>query len=746
MTFATELRKYLPVLLQLAVVLLVVCEAADVSSGTAAADPSQRREDAEKRRQAKRVYSLVDHIVRICLYAFMSAVFAGLTLGVMCADTFTLEIIAESGPKPDCKYAATVLPLRRMGHKTLCTLIVSNMLCNVLIVQEFSTIFDIIHAIRTRGNASVVVDDSGSSLWNFIVSTTVIVIFAEIIPMSICKSKHSLRVAAAGTTFVWIAMVLTFPVSWPLGKFLDWVVGTEETGQIFERKELRKLMVIHYERNANGGNANMAESELNMLLSAMDFQDRTVKDIMTPLDKVFKVKGSDLITPDFIERVWLSGRSRVPVESADGHFHHILVVKDLMSLSKGKDFDVITVEELVKTKSRLFAVVGEGTKLPSMMKFFQEAKTHMAVVISEDFVQNNSSAASDFMVDSASSPRLQTGPQSVIGIVTMEDVVEELLGDEIYDEYDRYNNDEDGTSPLQLPPAFPGLPAEPSKKPRVNFYSFFTHPEQDIPLTQDQLWSIVYFLNRTVPVFEMWAPGCIKMLLDECKDMQLVVPPSRRVSFVNPNPNVNPSNSTPVISPNRADPVGEKFDIASNSSASLPGGPGGVLPFRLTDHSSFLNMAESEKFVLYSKGVPTKYFTLVLGGVVDLLVGNDSFFSKLCTFNFIGEEALTSEFYAPVYSAIVRKAARVIRIPRESFEKYVSLQNYQRSSARRVRVLTSAVQKPKRRSTSHRREGHHSPHPEAAEATGLTESITFSTPRDTRDRMDKKQQRNYGTL
>lgn len=107
------------------------------------------------------------------------------------------------------------------------------------------------------------------------------------------------------------------------------------------------------------------------------------------------------------------------------------------------------------------------------------------------------------------------------------------------------------------------------------------------------------------------------------------------------------------------------------------------------DHVNFLNSAAEERFILYSKGMPTECFTLVLGGQVDLLVGRDSFPSKLLSFNFIAEEALTSPFYVPEFSAIVRTAARVYRIPKEKYEKYVTFQSVAKNVGTRVRILSS---------------------------------------------------------
>ncbi|KAG5481623.1 hypothetical protein CUR178_06975 [Leishmania enriettii] len=668
-------------------------------------DPSPMTDEKTgkaNRKQTMRVYTFFDYVLRVCVFAFLSAVFAGLTLGVMCANTFTLEIIAESGPTPDSDYAATLLPLRKQGHKTLSTLIISNMLCNVLIVQEFSDVFDVVEAIRTRGSSAHVVDDSGSGIWKFVVSTLVILLFTEILPMSICRSKHSLRVAAAGSAFVKVAMILTYPLSASLGWFLDVVVGSEETGQLYDKKELRKLMVVHYERHGDD-DARMPKSELNLLLAAMDFHERKVRDIMTPIEKTTYVRDTDLITLDFLEALWKSGRSRVPVESAPGVFDSILVVKDLMTVNTSLELSPLTIAQVVRAKDRAFAMVCAMTSLPSMLKFFLEAQTHMAVVFEED--ANATGAAIPSIVRDfdapwrveSSMPRCLASPQpKIVGIVTMEDVVEELLASEIYDEYDRYEavEHEPRYAAVHIPggdhcPNTLHLPTEPETAPRVNFYSYFTHPTESIPLTDSQVWAVAYYLNRTIPCFYSWKPPYIKLLLEECKDLQLcAIVPSLQDNTA----------ELPMRSP--ADQITEDRSFTSSRTGSVPRASSRSQLFSKGSHAHFLNAVSDKSHILFSRGIRSDHFLLVLGGCVELLVGAEAFRSKLQSFSYIGEEALTTSLFVPDYSAIVITAARVYRISKALFDKYLYYQSISRQHSSNVRILGPSSQSSLRPFTS----------------------------------------------
>ncbi|EPY41390.1 hypothetical protein AGDE_02534 [Angomonas deanei] len=427
-------------------------------------------------------------------------------------------------------------------------------------------------------------------------------------------------------------------------------------------------MRVHTEREGEQGN--LAKTELDLLIAALDFHERFVREIMTPMSDITFVDENEPVVPDFIEKVWLSGRSRIPVRSANGQFTDILVVKDLLTVNPrmDKEFQPMTVSQLVKSANRLFAMVSGNTTLPAMLKFFQEAKTHMAVVFSDDSV--NSSP--DLEATRKSFYFRQVDSAQVIGIVTMEDVVEELLNAEIYDEYDRYDPADSVPSKAGTPASAPAnlvIPKEPKKIPRVNFYSYFTHPESDIPLSDAQVWAVAYFLNRMVPAFVNWSPPYIKLLLDDVKDQQLVVPESPR----------SEAEEEEEKHSNRA--------TKSNAESSHTFDFSLTSPYMHNDHTKFLEQAADSKFILYSKGKHTNIFTLTLGGRVDMLVGNDNFPTNLSSFNSVGEEALTSEFYIPEYSAVVMRAARVYRIPKHKYELYLSYQSISSHRASHIRVL-----------------------------------------------------------
>lgn len=622
-----------------------------------------------------KVILIMNSLLRIGIFTFLSAVFAGLTLGVMCADIFTLEIVAESGPMPLCTYAQKIIPLRKQGHKTLCTLIISNMLFNVLIVQEFNHIFSAKKDSSSRSSSSSgeAGDEGHSSLSQFLISTLFIVFFTELIPMSICKSSYSLRVAAAGSVFVRVAMVLTYPIAVPLGKLLDFIVSATESGQIFDKNELRRLMILHYDRETD--KSKMPKTELKLLLAAMDFQESCVGDIMTPLEDATIVREDEPITSDFVERIWMSGRSRILVRASNERsVRHILMAKDLMGFRRFKPGT--TVLDVVQGRRRPFAAVGQHIPLPIMLKFFQDAKIHMAVVLSEEGYEQGFS----LNPGSASiSKRLQRD----IGIITLEDVVEKMLNDQIYDEYDTYNRSgwNESISAVTLTKVrypssnnlgcfscLPYLRPEPATYPRVNFYSYFTHPEKNVPLTDAQIWAAAYFLQRAVKPFAFWTPSHIHLLLCESKDQQFKPVSS---TFTHDEGKSSPN----AYVSNYSCETEIQADEAASGRDRHMGLPSNISHQQLQEETP-------PEYILYKKGVPADFFVLVLGGVVDVLLGDDCFHSSLHIFDFVGENALLLPLFIPEFTAVVRRPARVYIITRKAFDDvYELLEKHQQHAS-----------------------------------------------------------------
>ncbi|KAK7086719.1 Metal transporter cnnm2, partial [Halocaridina rubra] len=158
----------------------------------------------------------------IALLLILSGIFSGLNLGLMALDKTELKILSNTGNPTEKKHAQKIEPVRAHGNYLLCTLLLGNVLVN-------STL-------------TILLDGLSTGLIAVIGSTIGIVIFGEIIPQAVC-SRHGLAVGSRTVWLVRIFMVLTGPMSWPISKLLDCILG-EEIGQAYDRDHLKELIKI----------------------------------------------------------------------------------------------------------------------------------------------------------------------------------------------------------------------------------------------------------------------------------------------------------------------------------------------------------------------------------------------------------------------------------------------------------------------------------------------------------------------
>ena len=114
------------------------------------------------------------------------------------------QVIERSGTPQEKKYAKKIAPVRQRGNYLLCTLLLGNVLVNSTL-----TIF---------------LDNLTSGLIAVIGSTLSIVVFGEIIPQALC-SRHGLAVGARTVWITYLFMILTLPLSFPISKILDKILG-----------------------------------------------------------------------------------------------------------------------------------------------------------------------------------------------------------------------------------------------------------------------------------------------------------------------------------------------------------------------------------------------------------------------------------------------------------------------------------------------------------------------------------------
>ncbi|CDQ82542.1 unnamed protein product [Oncorhynchus mykiss] len=273
-------------------------------------------------------------IILICCLLVLSGMFSGLNLGLMALDPMELRIVQSCGSEKEKKYARKIEPIRSKGNYLLCSLLLGNVLVNTTL--------------------TILLDDLiGSGLGAVVASTVGIVIFGEIVPQALC-SRHGLAVGANTIQVTKFFMLLTFPLSFPVSKLLDVLLG-QEIGTVYNREKLVEMLRVTEPYN------DLVKEELNMIQGALELRNKTVESVMTPLAHCFMIQNDAIME---------SGYTRIPVfDDERSNIVDILYVKDLAFVDPD---DCTTLKTITKFYNHPVHFVFHDTRLDSMLEEFKK--------------------------------------------------------------------------------------------------------------------------------------------------------------------------------------------------------------------------------------------------------------------------------------------------------------------------------------------------------------------------------------
>ncbi|XP_039128857.1 DUF21 domain-containing protein At4g14240-like [Dioscorea cayenensis subsp. rotundata] len=398
-----------------------------------------------------------------CFLVLFAGIMSGLTLGLMSLGLVELEILQRSGTSTEKQQAATILPVVQKQHQLLVTLL----LCNAAAMEALPIFLDkIFHPFVA-----------------VVLSVTFVLAFGEVIPQAIC-TRYGL---AVGANFVWlvrILMVVCYPIAYPIGKLLDCALGHNESA-LFRRAQLKALVSIHSKEAGKGGE--LTHDETTIISGALDLTEKTAEEAMTPIESTFSLDVNSKLDWEAIGKILARGHSRVPVYSGNPrNIIGLLLVKSLLTVRAETETPVSAVSirriprvpadmplydilnEFQKGSSHMAAVVKAKGKTKTLLladlKISEESKEASGdsdlttpllskpeeksdcVVVDIDKWQNkqvNGNKPASLLQNDASNNLVARSSEDceeeeVIGIITLEDVFEELLQEEIVDETDEY--------------------------------------------------------------------------------------------------------------------------------------------------------------------------------------------------------------------------------------------------------------------------------------------------------------------
>lgn len=315
-------------------------------------------------------------IVEVILLILTSAICSGLNIAVMALDLADLRRKANLGNVA----AKRVLPLRKHTHLTLASILFTN--------------------VAAVSATSLVLDQRLEGIVAGFVSTVLIVVFGEVMPQALF-SKNPLFWTSKFAPLLKLMIAITYVLSKPLQILLDRLFPRQRA-RLQSRHELGLLIAEHL----SDSSSELDDDEVEIMRGALQLSEKRVRDIMTDIRHTYWLTPKTTLDDAKIDEIKEKGFSRIPVfDDQLTKCYGILLMKSLVDI----DFDDnnYSVSDMPLHPVQL---VGSMTALDTMFRKFISGGTHLIPVERED---------------------------KIIGIATIEDLLEEILGHEIEDESDR---------------------------------------------------------------------------------------------------------------------------------------------------------------------------------------------------------------------------------------------------------------------------------------------------------------------
>jgi len=317
------------------------------------------------------------YLITFVLILF-SALFSGLTLGLMSLDVHELK----RKIKLNDKQAKKIYSVRKKGNLLLTTLLLGNVAVNAALSIYLGTI-----AVGIVAG---------------LIATGVIFVFGEIIPQAVI-SRYAMAFGAKTAWIVKILIVLFYPITYPIAWILDKALG-REMPNVYSRNELLSII----EEHEDSDESSIDRDEERIVKGALTFSDKMAKDVMTPKKMVLMLEVGEKLSPALVSKLRKSGHSRFPVYKDErDNIVGILYLRELV----GRKLASKKVNGFFQKKP---VVISEDMALDSVLNKFLRTKHHLFVVVNEF--------------------------DSVEGVISMEDVIEDILNREIMDEFDKHAN------------------------------------------------------------------------------------------------------------------------------------------------------------------------------------------------------------------------------------------------------------------------------------------------------------------
>ena len=334
------------------------------------------------------IMQLIILVILILLSAFFSSAETALTT----VNKYALRSMADSGNKR----AARVLKVTENSAKLISTILIGNNIVNISASSLATTL-----TTRVFGSAAVGISTG--------ILTLLILIFGEITPKTVAQ-LYSVKISLLYVDIIKFLMFVLTPVIWIVNKLADAIffilrIDKNNTGAKITEDELRTVVNVSEEEGV------IEDEEKEMITNVVDFGDSRVRDVMIPrVDMTVVDVDADY---DSVLNIYMKvPYTRIPVyEGSMDHIIGLLHIKDLFFYRATHKDDDFKIRSIMREPLYVF----EFQKTNDLLSTMKSTSNSAAIALNEYGL--------------------------CAGLVTTEDLVEEIIGD-IKDEYDsaEHNN------------------------------------------------------------------------------------------------------------------------------------------------------------------------------------------------------------------------------------------------------------------------------------------------------------------
>ena len=377
------------------------------------------------------------NFIGFTILACFAGAMSGLTVGYLSIDMLILEIKMESGTEQEKIYAKKIKKVINDHHWILVTLL----LCNAFACEAMP----------------ILLDKLVNDMMAIVISVTVLLFVGEIVPQVLCTGPNQMKIAAFLAPFTYSLMVITYPLSYPIAKFMDLVVGLHGKTR-FCNSDLKSVIELHVKEFKGNLNA----QQMGYFTGFLDIMNKKVGELMLPIEKTFKLDYNYKINKENLDKLINTGYSRIPIYEGDSsNLIGILRMKDLVGVDAFHPMPLYELDiNLIEATH-----VTENTFFLDLFEKFKEGKSRMAFVHKEitdekllpDHELEEEKKKENNNIINIAEPLLDEDNNQikkenkaikstpVIGIITLEDLIEfwlkiHILDEEVYEKNDDKKN------------------------------------------------------------------------------------------------------------------------------------------------------------------------------------------------------------------------------------------------------------------------------------------------------------------